>query len=85
MCHLKGIGTRENPQEAFRLALAAADAGSPFAQLMVGDFYAYGTGTAQDKNKAERYYLLAATHGEPHARKRLGKLAGIPERHDILN
>ena len=64
----------ENRVIAFRLALAAADAGDPNGQTWVGMNYAAGEIMQKDVEKAVSYFNLAAAQGHPTAMYYLGLL-----------
>ena len=64
----------ENRVIAFRLALAAADAGDPDGQNWVGMNYAAGEIIRKDVEKAVSYFNLAAAQGHPTAMYYLGLL-----------
>ena len=64
----------ENRVIAFRLALAAADAGDPDGQNWVGMNYAAGEIIRKDVEKAVSYFNLAAAQGHPIAMYYLGLL-----------
>ena len=64
----------ENRVIAFRLALAAADAGDPNGQTWVGMNYAAGKIMQKDVEKAVSYFNLAAAQGHPTAMYYLGLL-----------
>lgn len=56
VCFARGFGVKENLDEAFRMYLAAAEAGHPKACFQVGNFYFEGRGNvAQDYAKAFRW------------------------------
>ena len=64
----------ENRVIAFRLALAAADAGDPDGQNWVGMNYAAGEIIRKDVEKAVSYFNQAAAQGHPTAMYYLGLL-----------
>ena len=58
----------------FGLWLAAAEAGEPLAQRMVGDLYRQGAGVAASRPEAVRWLRLAAGGGNNAARTLLASL-----------
>ncbi len=68
-------GLPENRAEAFRLLLAAAEAGDPGSQLLVGYCFARGHGAAPDGPMARFWIERAAAGGIPLAQNVLEDLA----------
>lgn len=65
---------QERWSESFRWHKQAADLGSTYGQIKVGDLYKDGMGVEQNWKAAIEWYLKAATHGDEHAYFRLGYL-----------
>jgi TPR repeat protein len=62
-----GAGVAENPAEAFRWALAAANKNYAPAMFIVGGLYESGVGVAKNTQNAGEWYHRAAEAGEPAA------------------
>ncbi len=62
------------PKEAVRLYLAAAERGHAPAQNNLGAMYEKGLGVQQSNRKAAFWYRRAAIQGEPHAQHSLGRM-----------
>ena len=82
-----GLGTENNPDEAFRWYLAAANAGLPNAQFNVGVMLDGGAGTGRDTGNAAIWYARAAANGHKRAQYNLGLLYelgdGVPQNLDL--
>jgi TPR repeat protein len=63
-----------NPIECLRWGKSAADAGSSYAQCIVGIIYGTGKGVPRDYAEALKWYRLAAQNGEATAQFNLGVL-----------
>lgn len=62
----------ERNETAFRLFLAAAEAGNKEAYDIVAQFYHFGTGTERNEEAALRWYRRAARYGEGSAANNIG-------------
>jgi len=68
------LGQRANEKDSDYLAriLPSARAGSPAAQIAVGEAYFYGRGTRTNRTEAVKWYRRAASAGEASAQASLG-------------
>ena len=57
---------------AFHLAVAAAKAGLPEAERLVGNHYLTGAGTLRNAVEAARWFVRAAEKGDVEAQRHLG-------------
>jgi len=67
-------GLSENPKEAFKWGLLAAQQGDLWAQTVVGKMYYEGMGVAQDYKESVKWYRKAADKGSAEAQSHLGYL-----------
>jgi hypothetical protein len=65
-------GVAKDQREAVKWYRLAADQGHAFAQLNMGNCYAYGIVVAQDAREAVKWYRLAADQGFARAQRNLG-------------
>ncbi|HUL13170.1 MAG TPA: tetratricopeptide repeat protein [Methylococcaceae bacterium] len=77
--YMKGLGVRQNYDEAARWYRNAAEQNEPMAQSKLGILYYYGLGVAQDYAEAGRWFLKAAGHGDAGAQTALGSLYALGE------
>lgn len=56
---------------AFRWATESAQGGDAFGELVLGEFYYFGTGTDKDVAKAAHWFKAAADQGQQQAKKNL--------------
>jgi TPR repeat protein len=89
MGQIRGNGTAKNEAEGVQLVQAAAQAGNPTAQRLMGIFYTNGShGVKQDDTAGRLYMEAAATNGDSDAQIDFGIMnldgdMGIPKNHDV--
>ncbi|MBR2374230.1 MAG: sel1 repeat family protein, partial [Lentisphaeria bacterium] len=74
LCLRNGWGCRADLKEAAALALAAADAGDSYAQLLYGTFLRDGIGVPANTVSAMNYFERSAKQGNKHAKSMLSDL-----------
>lgn len=82
MMHLEGVGTPRNPQEAYRILVAASEAGGVRAMISRAVMLATGDGVAEDDAAARLWYQRAAEsaeYGFEHALRALGGMLLLGE------
>ena len=67
-------GLSEDPKEAFKCGLLAAQQGDLWSQTVVGKMYYEGMGVAQDYKESVKWYRNAAGKGSAEAQSHLGYL-----------
>jgi hypothetical protein len=70
----KGLGVKQDAEQAFVWFKKAADQGIPAAQLNVGEMYANGLGTSRNLQQAKAYLMKAAKLGDNRASYNLAVL-----------
>ncbi len=60
LCHLKGLGVKQDKQKAAEWFSVAHELESPEASYMLGECYYYGVGVEKDADRAFTLYTLAA-------------------------
>jgi TPR repeat protein len=71
-CYSKGIGIKEDANEAFDWFRKAASNGNVTAQVDLGTCYQNGKGASQDFHRAFKCYTKAADQGDPFGQFLLG-------------
>lgn len=71
-CYAKGIGVRENPEEAAHWFMKAAENGNALAQCALGYRYEHGIGIPKNSKEAFKWYQKAAGKELPAAQNNLG-------------
>ncbi len=66
-------GKKENPEQAFKWMMKAAEAGNAEAQRHIGVYYSNGFGVPEDKVKSYEWTLKAANNGYPDAQFYMGE------------
>lgn len=64
ICYLNGIGTPQNPAEAFALLKKSANAGNAKAMFLIGQMYRNGVGVIEDKKVAEQWLKKSSDAGD---------------------
>lgn len=72
-CYDKGLGTKEDDQQAFRWYFKAAEQKYAKAQYEVGKCYKKGEGIEKNQDEAVKYFKLAAAQNNAEAQLALGK------------
>ncbi len=72
VCHLRGLGTKENRSAALEWFKRAAAQGNADAMFLCGESYFFGSGCEQSYGRAVRYYASAVNEGHVRAIIELG-------------
>ena len=71
----KGLGIKENPEEAYKWYRNAAEAGFAAAQFNLGLMYQHGKPIPENMNEAIQWFRKAADQNYPDAEMKMGYLA----------
>ena len=84
LAYMKGEGVDKDPQQAFPLLVAAAEAGVTAAQSKLGLMYVMGQGVSLDAVEGHKWLFLAAANGDPAAQVNLARSRSLCTTAQIL-
>ena len=70
----KGLGTKKDPNEAFKWLFISAEQGNTLANYALGNMYYFGEGITKNYTLSFQSYLKASLSGHPASKINLGNL-----------